>query len=52
MKSRIKPECAVAQDLKSLRKDVEKLRQAALEPEKAKVGQAKVRTEWSRRGVR
>lgn len=52
MKSRIKPECAVAQDLKSLRKDVEKLRQAALKPEKAKVGQVKGRTEWSRRGVR
>lgn len=52
MKSRIKPECAVAQDLKLLQKDVEKLRQAALEPEKAKVGQAKGRPEWSRRGTR
>lgn len=52
MKSRIKPECAVAQDLKSLRKEVERLKPVTLEPVKAKVGQAKVRPEWSRRGIR
>lgn len=52
MKSRIKPACAVAQDLKLLKKEVEQMRGETLEPVKAKVGQAKVRPEWSRRGVR
>lgn len=52
MNSRIKPDCAVAQDLKLLKKEVEQLKPVTLEPEKAKVGQAKGRPEWSRRGVR
>lgn len=52
MNSRIKPDCAVAQDLKLLKKEVEQMKPVTPEPEKAKVGQAKGRPEWSRRGVR
>ena len=52
MNSRIKPDCAVAQDLKLLKKEVEQMKGETPEPEKAKVGQAKGRPEWSRRGIR
>lgn len=52
MKSRIKPECAVAQDLKLLKKEVEQMKGETRELGKAKEGQVKGRPEWSRRGVR
>lgn len=52
MNSRIKPDCAVAQDLKLLKKEVEQMKAKTREPGKAKEGQAKGRPEWSRRGVR